>query len=366
VTTMLRTCSGMWLIGLLSNGLVYAEDAKPAPPPKITRNSPNEPLAGKLSLAKSAEILDSRAVAWTRTHQCGSCHTNYSYLLARPFLKQPGSPAEDEVRKFFEKRAANWDTAKPRWDAEVIATAATLAFHDAHTTGKLHDVTRSALDRMWTLQRADGAWNWIKCGWVPLEHDDYYGAVYTALGLGVAPDGYAQSEKAQAGVTKLRRYFQNTPPPDLHHRTMLLWASLRLDGLMTPAQREETIQQLLANQRPDGGWGLAALGKYQRRDKTPNDPNGPSDGYGTGLVLFVLHEAGVPSSDSHIQRGLAWLRSNQRESGRWFTRSLNDDDQHYIADAGTAFAVMALRVCGEKWSGEKTRAVTSERGASAP
>jgi squalene-hopene/tetraprenyl-beta-curcumene cyclase len=198
---------------------------------------------------------------------------------------------------------------------------------------------------MWTLQRADGAWNWLKCGWVPLEYDDYYGAVYAALGVGVAPDGYAQSEKAQPGLAKLRRYFQATPPPDLHHRTMLLWASLKLDGLMTQAEREDTVKQLLASQRPDGGWRLAAMGKYKRRDKTPNDPEGPSDGYGTGLVVFVLRQAGVPSDDAHLQRGLAWLRANQRESGRWFTRSLNDDDQHYIADAGTAFAVMALRAC---------------------
>lgn len=344
--TFLRIAGVASLVMLLSGSFAIADEAKPAQPPKVTRNSPSEPLAAKLSLAKSAEILDSRAVAWTRTHHCGSCHTNYPYLLARPFLKMPASPAEDEVRKFFEKRAANWDSAKPRWDAEVIATAATLAFHDAHTSGKLHPVTRSALDRMWTLQRKDGAWNWLKCGWVPLEYDDYYGAVYAALGVGVAPDRYAGSETAQAGLAKLRRYFQANPPPDLHHRTMLLWASLRLDGLMTPAAREETIKQLLANQRPDGGWRLAALGKYQRRDNTPNDPNGPSDGYGTGLVLFVLKQAGVPSGDPRLQRGLAWLRSNQRESGRWFTRSLNDDDQHYIADAGTAFAVMALCASG--------------------
>ena len=42
---------------------------------------------------------------------------------------------------------------------------------------------------------------------------------------------------------------------------------------------------------------------------------------------------------------MAWLEGNQRESGRWFTRSLNDDKAHYIANAGTGFAVMALAAC---------------------
>ena len=38
------------------------------------------------------------------------------------------------------------------------------------------------------------------------------------------------------------------------------------------------------------------------------------------------------------------MKANQRESGRWFTRSLvNDDNKHYLAHIGSAFAVMAIR-----------------------
>ena len=347
MNTILRTGGVAWLLIVLPTPFAWGEDAQPTPS-RLKKNLPTEPLAKKLSLANGIAELDDRAVAWTRQHNCGSCHTTYPYLVARAFLKEPKTPAEDEVRKFFEKRAGHWDTDKPRWDAEVVATAATLAIHDANTTGKLHPLTRTALDRMWTLQRADGAWNWLKLGWPPLEYDDYYGAVYAALGVGHAPDDYAQSEKAKVGLAKLRGYFRATPPPDLHHRAMLLWASLRLDGLMTPAQQKESVQQLLSIQRPDGGWRLASLGKFRRHDDTPNDPQGPSDGYATGLIVFVLRQAGVPSADARLQRGLTWLRDNQRESGRWFTRSLSDDHHHYIADAGTAYAVMALKVCEEK------------------
>jgi hypothetical protein len=39
---------------------------------------------------------------------------------------------------------------------------------------------------------------------------------------------------------------------------------------------------------------------------------------------------------------IAWLKANQRASGRWFTRSLKKDSRHFITHAGTAFAVMAL------------------------
>src|SRR4051794_21384523 len=159
-------------------------------------------------------------------------------MITRPALKAEGgpTPAQAEIRAFFEERVAHWDdddkAAKPRWDAEVVATASALALNDALTTGTLHPRTRQALDRIWTLQKPDGSWSWLKCGWPPYEHDDYYGAVFAALGVGSAPGGYSQSEPAQAGLARLRGYLKANPPPDLHHRTFLLWASNRLDGLM--------------------------------------------------------------------------------------------------------------------------------------
>jgi squalene-hopene/tetraprenyl-beta-curcumene cyclase len=269
-------------------------------------------------------------------------------MLAQPALGKTPSPAATEIRKFFEGRASNWDTAKPRWDTEVVATAVTLAMHDAQTTGKLNPITRSALDRMWTLQQENGAWDWLKCDWPPLESDDYYGAVFAALGVGLAPDGYAETPAARAGMEKVRRYLKQTPTPSLHHSLMLLWASLQTPGLMTEDDRDATIKELLARQRPNGGWSLASLGDWKRRDGLLNDPVvAPSDGYATGLVVYVLRQAGLPSEHEAIRRGVAWLKSSQRESGRWFTRSVNNDKYHFIANAGSAYAVMALKACGE-------------------
>jgi squalene-hopene/tetraprenyl-beta-curcumene cyclase len=328
----------------VSAGAARAQTRAPAP------NSPNEPLAPRLSLARSADFLDQAALSWTEKRKCGTCHTNYAYLMARPALKEFATPAMAEVRKFFEGRVANWDTAKPRWDTEVVATAVSLAINDAATTGKLHPHTRTALDRMWKLQQQNGAWKWLKCNWPPMEHDDYFGAVWAAVGVGIAPDGYAKGPTAKEGLAKLRRYLRDTPAPDLHHRAMLLWASQRLGGLMTNDEQRDTVEKLLALQRPDGGWNLPSLGDYRRHDKlkTRNDPGGPSDGYATGFVVYVLRQAGVPADQEAIRRGVEWLRRNQRASGRWFTRSPSSDGPHYISHAGTAYAVLALRVCGVK------------------
>jgi squalene-hopene/tetraprenyl-beta-curcumene cyclase len=337
------------LAALLSLGVavVRVMAAEPAAFPRESTSSADEPTAKTLSLAKSAAYLDSVAVNWTRDHRCGSCHTNYPYVLARPALKG-GSVGLDEVRGFFDQRVANWDRGQkgdaPRWDAEVVATAATLALQDARA-GKLQPRTRQALDRIWKLQSADGAWDWLKCGWPPLEHDDYYGAVYAAVGVGHAPDGYAETAAAKAGVEKLRGYLKKTAAPDLHHRTMLLWASTGLAGLMTSDEQAAVVKALRAAQRGDGGWALSDMGDWKRRDGSDNTSKA-SDGYATGLVVYVLRQAGTSADDPALKKAVAWLRSNQRESGRWFTRSLNDDKEHYISHAGTAYAVLALEACG--------------------
>jgi squalene-hopene/tetraprenyl-beta-curcumene cyclase len=105
------------------------------------------------------------------------------------------------------------------------------------------------------------------------------------------------------------------------------------------------VRELLALQRDDGGWSLPSLGDWRRLDGRPNDKRAPSDGYATGLVLYVLRRAGVAATAEPVRRGVTWLKANQRASGRWFTRSLNRDRGHSISNAGTAYAVMALKAC---------------------
>jgi squalene-hopene/tetraprenyl-beta-curcumene cyclase len=330
------------LVASWIGGATFAGDLAPA--------SPDEPKARTLSMERAAGFLDEVALDWTRERRCGTCHTNYAYMLARPSLREVGSPgASKEIRDYFESRVEHWDdaakAAKPRWNAEVIATAVTLAINDSSTTGRLHPTTRTALDRIWTLQREDGGFDWLKCDWPPYEHDDYYGAVFAALGVGLAPEGYAKTERAARGLEKLAGYLREHPAPDLHHRTFLLWASLKLDGLISPEGRDRTVRDLLSIQREDGGWSLPTLGDWKRRDGSPNPKDGPSDGYATGLVVYVLRQSGLPKDHPAIRRGVAWLEGNQRESGRWFTRSLNNDKAHYLSNAGTGFAVMALEAC---------------------
>ena len=324
----------------------FAQDkAKPAD--GVGDNKKDEPLAKQFSLDSALRFLDTAAVDWQAKKGCFSCHTNYAYLYARPMIASDVA-AHSQVRRDLEKLVTErWKEKGPRWDAEVVTSAAALAFNDAATTRKLHPVTKTALDRMWTVQKKYGGISWLKCAWPPMENDDHYGVTLMALACGFAPDEYARSEAAQKGLDGLRRWLKAKPPENLHHKAMLLWTSTYLPGFVTDMEAKTFIKELQAVQRPDGGWSAAALGNWKRGDKLEQDPN-TSDGYGTGFVVYVLRRAGVSAKDAGIQKGIAWLKSNQRESGRWFTRSLFRDNKHYLTHAGTAFAVMALAACEEK------------------
>lgn len=317
--------------------------------PAITAD---EPIATEFSAERAAQYLDRSALNWQKTKKCATCHTNLFYMVARPALKTI-LPDSGEVRSFYEDyRKVRWEKKGPTeaqgfWPI-VVGTG--LTFNDLQTNGKLSDVAREVLDIMWTVQREDGGWKWPDCDYAPLEIDDHYGVTLAALTVGIAPDGYAETPQARAGLEKLRKYLKDNPPKSLHHRAMLAWCSIRVDGIVTQEQRDKTLAELLALQLDDGGWSTAGLltdwKGLARSDGQPLDTN-TSDGYGTGLVIVIARELGVPADDPQLQRGIASLHVNQRESGKWFTRSPVKECSNLITNVGSAFAVLALHACGE-------------------
>jgi len=363
----------LYLVPLTSFGQPLSLETV-APPAAL---SPNEPLSSAFSLERAAEVMDTTALHWQKTRRCAACHTLPVYLMARPHLAAV-SPEPPEVRRFFEtivEQGLEGEPALPpdAVTAVVIQTAAALAFHDRATTGTLHPLTRQQLDRMWTLQRADGGWEWPFRDTPPIKSDDHFGVVLAALAAGAAPEEYRDSPQARAGLAGIRTFLAANPPRSLHQRATLLWATTQIDDLATREAQSQTVRDLLAAQRPDGGWSLASLTEnpvdpdrqssegsqlrlaeghgreflvYVGRDKSYKSSLA-SDGYATGLTLFVLRQAGVPADDARLRRGVVWLKTQQRASGRWFTPSQSWHTQHYISNAGTAFAILALHACGE-------------------
>jgi squalene-hopene/tetraprenyl-beta-curcumene cyclase len=329
----------------------FADDAPYKPP------AADEPLAAAFSLEKASQALDASALWWQAKYGCCHCHANMLYLVARPSL-DPVSKSDGRVRKFFEQLVLDrWEKKGLRYEPEAVVVAVPLSIHDGRTTGKLHPATRKALDRMISLQRPEGNWTLVTpdgrrsevAGEKQAFFLGYEQMLFAAIGIAAAPENYAASEPARAALDKIRGYVRNNPPKSLHQKGMLIWAASRVEGLIDDEQRQKAIAELFSKQRSDGGWAIEEITPGTRKfdpAKSPREPT--SDGYATGLVIYALRQAGVPAADERIRRGVAWLKANQRQSGRWYVPSFNKRPNSVLSNSATAYAILALESCGER------------------
>jgi squalene-hopene/tetraprenyl-beta-curcumene cyclase len=318
--------------------------------------------------------LDQRMSWWmdwapaARDHQtfCVSCHTALPYAMARPALRKAlaeSGPSPQE-RRFLDnvtKRVRMWNDVAPFYpDAErgVPKTAesrGTEAILNALILARYQSPdAKLALDNMWALQLktgdAKGAWSWLQFHNAPWEGDSqFYGATLAALAAGSAPSGYLASPDVQERLKLLRAYLaQESGAQVPMNRLMLLWVSTKLPGILTVAQQNTVVEEVLGKQQQDGGFSLSSfVGAWKRHDNTPLETK--SDGYATGLVTLVLQQPGIEADQAKVKRGLVWLEQNQNKAeGRWLAYSLNkqrdlsSDIGKFMSDAATAYAVLAL------------------------
>jgi squalene-hopene/tetraprenyl-beta-curcumene cyclase len=207
---------------------------------------------------------------------------------------------------------------------EAVLNAVILTSADA--ARNLHEAsapTKKALARLWETQRPDGRWDWLDFGLEPWETTEaaYHGATFAAFAVGTAPSQHG--EVAAAGIEHLRAYLSsNYQAQHLYNRTWALLASTRLKGVVTDAQRDALIDELVRAQRDDGGWSLETMGPWKWSKtappvKSPGDVDPSlltqSDGYATGLVVYTLKQAGIDDSTTRSVRALdGWRRTSWR------------------------------------------------------
>jgi squalene-hopene/tetraprenyl-beta-curcumene cyclase len=319
---------------------------------------------------RAAGHLEARAKAWLTSRpkvaniDCAmSCHTTFPYLLARATLaKAAQTPSADAARVRFTQRVseATQGNATPFYGqagsakekeshgTEAVLNAAALALDDLGSGQPLRAETKSALDRMWAMQRADGAWDWLEFQLEPWETRSDWGAALAALVAGSVPEGTSAAQAA--GSAKLVGYLRSRLAAKsgglvLHDRAMVLWASGSLKGLLAPADADAIATALASTQLEDGGFSLGAWGQGGHAAATAKT----SDGYATALAVLALCK-GTPEGKARgdVKRGLSWLAKHQAEDGSWPGRSVNSSSQRaagFMTDAATAYASIAIATC---------------------
>lgn len=316
-----------------------------------------------------------------RDHEtfCISCHTALPYALSRSaFGGQEFSPEQIRILNDVTKRVSLWHETKPFYSEQVgpnkavqsrgtesVLNALILANFDAQKN-KFSEETRSAFENMWTLELTTGdeagAWPWLNFANEPFEARDsvFYGACLAAVAVGTAPARYRAIPEIQPNLKLLGNYLDRSyASQSLANQAVLLWASAKWPGLLTPKQQAAIVDGLLSKQQSDGGWSLSSLAwtwsgsslkwlakLWVRSEDSPLAAK--SDGYATGMITYALEQYGLPSGNAHLGRALAWLQRNQSPTeGSWPGYSLNHPHQQtptglFMTDAATAYAVLAL------------------------
>jgi squalene-hopene/tetraprenyl-beta-curcumene cyclase len=350
--------------------------------------------------AAAAIYLDARMDAWwakaktLKTGEgdakCLSCHTAVPYALARPALRiamgQSAPTAHEErILSTVRQRVQNAATQQPYYDhteakkvesrgVEAVLNAVILTRYDTlGRSGMGSDASRAAMARLWDVQRADGAWDWLNFGLEPYEANDavFHGATLAAMAAGTSAGRYAsRDDKGKAGVERLRGYLRtNVASQRLFNKAWALLAASRLPDVLDRTQTDAIVLELEQAQRPDGGWSMADLGPWRwTKAEAPFAPPGAtdaallgtSDGYATGLALYAMRQSGLGRPRPGHANGIAWLVANQKAGkaddpawAPWRAHSLNFDREHggekgepwrrmFMSDLATAFAVLAL------------------------
>jgi hypothetical protein len=195
--------------------------------------------------------------------------------------------------------------------------------------------TDSLVHHIAAMQRKEGDWPNYGAVRPPLEDG---GFSHTANGISALRLYFIAGRKAEFDdrIARAAAWLEREEPRTTEDRTMQI-LGIRWAGRKVPQNR---VQQLVAKQGPDGGWGQS--------------DNLPADAYATGEALWALHESGMPASDPIYRRGVDYLLRTQQEDGTWhvvtrafafqpyFQSDFPYDHDQWISQAGTAMAALAL------------------------
>ena len=199
------------------------------------------------------------------------------------------------------------------------------------------EVTDSMVHQLATIQHPDGHWSW-NLPRPPIQASDITAtasAVHAIKSFAIPGRWQGLNSCVQRARSWLAKAEAETNEERVHQLLGLAWAGEK------PSALNELAEELVRQQRADGGWGqLAGLN---------------SDAYGTGQSLYALMEgAKISASHPAARRGLDFLLRTQLADGTWHVRTRSHPFQPpmdsgfphgrdgWISSAATSWAVMAL------------------------
>jgi squalene-hopene/tetraprenyl-beta-curcumene cyclase len=336
-----------------------------------TADEPKVKAFGPDTIKAATQYLDDGATCWVREKTCVNCHTTGPYLSERPALsKQLGLPLEEVLADFIkgvpEKVNPQKETEKDglkyfggAWTSAWRSMG--LAEWDKHITGKLSAHTERSLQELFARQSANGSF--VSSGEVEIPHitTDFELTLQAARAVTAAPGWLSNLKDPEllARVDKMKSWLRGAQPKNDFDRILRLQLAYYMPELVPQTQRDAALALLSSKQHADGGWSLRDMSAindwhFKMSDTVVNLINGlpdagkpESDAYMTAFAIVLMRQNNIPTSDERTQRGLTWLKQEQRVSGRWWMQSLYRGNYSYITYIATTQALKALALCDE-------------------
>jgi N-acyl-D-amino-acid deacylase len=149
----------------------------------------------------------------------------------------------------------------------------------------------------------------------------------------------ARQAEFQQAIDRARDWLVTAKPESTEERAFRLLGLFWAKG--PQATIDEAARELIADQRPDGGWSQT--------------PTLTSDAYATGQAIAALRESGVLKADDPVYvRAAQYLLNTQYEDGSWYVKNRANPVQapfesgfphgrdQWISAAATSWATEAL------------------------
>jgi ankyrin repeat protein len=325
------------------------------------------------ALERSLPLLQRTDASFVAKSGCISCHSNSLVAMAVGLARKNRFNVDESIaaqqvkanvfflqnrrdtlhQGFFASQASGAEAFGDTFGPSVLGYVLVGLDAEHHKPDLNTDAVAMYLK---SRQMSDGHWAYRTGEGRPPLCSDYVGQ--TALAMRALQLYAPQLQKAEydKSVRLAAAWLVKAEPKTDEDR---VW---RLLGLAWAASDKSTIaegqRELLAMQRPDGGW---------------SDVSTESNAFATGRVLVALGTAGLPVSDPAYQRGVQFLLNTQLDDGSWHVRTRALAIQPYfdngfphgidqwISAAGTAWATMALTLASQAPPADSTSVAAALR-----
>lgn len=287
----------------------------------------------QLAVEKGLFFVERQSMVWWNDHKCFACHEGSMLLFSFHVAKRQGVPIDQQKLDFWTDRwwltgATSKVREKDKRDfGGVLTLPFNLLYRDLARDQSPRDVQayEEMLRAVIESQQPGGEWASDE----RLNLDPWIVLALASIEKSAIPlDPALRRDVTTTRQRAEERFLTYRPGPRERNEELAAWVVYEHER-GEPSRAKLMLDELLARQRPDGGWGM-----------TKDSANHMLV---TGATLFALKTIGLSNEHRAVAAAQRFLLARQHEDGRWqeYGRYFQLDKYTDSTDAWTSGVVAA-------------------------